>query len=201
MIYLIEGTQEDDTFHAPFTQILTDLQLVDNFFLIQTKSEDETVNYLVALTHRLQSLLTTSSPPPPPPNIINIKFNNNQKSHIPNVKLLTELSYEQFCERVSKTRNLTLTDLFAKQLMQIRGVSAEKAAAIVRIYKTPRALVQAYQEQSDEVERSQLLCNIKVGKSQRRLGLSLSRRIALFYNDIGEGTTPLIQTDDMDTPE
>jgi ERCC4-type nuclease len=186
VIYLIEGIQQDVDFNDHFTQILTELQISDNFYLIRTKSEDETVNYLMALTRELQTLLNNS-----------YSSNTPKKEH--KLKLKTELTFEQFNEKVSKTRNLCLTDIFAKQLMQIRGVSAEKAAAIVSVYRTPHDLIKAYDEVVEEQEKNELLCNIRWGKSQRRLGRTLSARIARFYNDFGNGSTPLTTKTNNDT--
>jgi crossover junction endonuclease MUS81 len=124
------------------------------------------------------------------PNSNNSNNNNNNNNN--KLRLLTEFTFEQFNERVSKTRNLSVSDVFAKQLLRIRGVSAEKAAAIVRVYPTPRTLIRAYDETTQEKERNELLCDIKFGKEQRRLGQTLSARIALFYNDFSNGNTPLL---------
>jgi len=80
---------------------------------------------------------------------------------------------------VSKSKNLTVTDLFAKQLMQLKGVSGEKAEAIVQQFSTPMALSIHYDELTNEQEKINTLTNLQYGKSKRKLGSVIS---ALIYN-------------------
>jgi len=52
-----------------------------------------------------------------------------------------------FRSRLSKSGNLTVSEVFAKQLMQIPGCSAIRAAAIVSAYPTPLLLVEALEQE------------------------------------------------------
>lgn len=73
--------------------------------------------------------------------------------------------------------------MFAKQLMQLRSVTAETATAIVRHYPTPISLFNAYEKAGSLA--SQLLANIeygKPGKAKRKIGPSLSSTIAMLFN-------------------
>jgi hypothetical protein len=73
--------------------------------------------------------------------------------------------------------------MFAKQLMQLRSVTAETATAIVKHYPTPISLFNAYEKAGSLA--NQLLANIeygKPGKTKRKIGPSLSSTIAMLFN-------------------
>lgn len=72
-------------------------------------------------------------------------------------------------------------EVFARQLMQVRGVSGEKAAAIVGQYSTPASLLAAYDACVTPKEQEMLLSTIKCGRLQRNLGPALSRIFSQLY--------------------
>jgi len=72
-------------------------------------------------------------------------------------------------------------EVFARQLMQVRGVSGEKAAAIVDQYGTPASLLAAYDACATPKEQDMLLSTIKCGPLQRNLGPALSRTFSQLY--------------------
>jgi hypothetical protein len=97
----------------------------DDTIVKQTLTIDETIQYLATMTTRFTYLLPTTH------SLIlgGGKF---------------RCSFSEFSAHNSKNGNLPLTDLFAKQLMQIPGISGEKAAAVSRVYATPRKLISEY---------------------------------------------------------
>lgn len=68
--------------------------------------------------------------------------------------------------------------MFLRHLMQLHGVSVEKAKAIIDIYPCPRQLIEAYQNGCDE----NLLSKIKVSKLQRSIGAVISKNIYDLYS-------------------
>jgi crossover junction endonuclease MUS81 len=76
---------------------------------------------------------------------------------------------------------LRVQDLFIKQLLQLHGVSVEKAQAIVAQYPTPRVLMAAYQAKGSAGEK--LLANIRYGSLDRHIGPVISRTIHQFYTN------------------
>jgi crossover junction endonuclease MUS81 len=74
---------------------------------------------------------------------------------------------------------LRVQDLFMKQLLQLHGLSVEKAQAIVERYPTPRVLMAAYQAEGSAGEK--LLANIHYGSLNRLIGPVISRTIHQFY--------------------
>ena len=79
--------------------------------------------------------------------------------------------------------------MFAKQLMQIQSMTPAKAVAIVELYPTPQALMQAYADTGTDAEAIALLANVRAaagprGGTGRALGPSLSSIVAHLYGDL-----------------
>ena len=73
------------------------------------------------------------------------------------------VSLSQFNKRASKSGNLTVGDVFAKQLMQFYGCTPDKALAIIRNYPTPMTLSMAYDDlDRDEKKKEKLLASLDV---------------------------------------
>ncbi|XP_074861173.1 structure-specific endonuclease subunit MUS81 isoform X2 [Carettochelys insculpta] len=93
----------------------------------------------------------------------------------------TLMTFQEFNEGAVKNKAQTVREVFARQLMQISGVSGEKAAAILERYSTPASLLAAYAACPDAESRDKLLSTIKCGKLQRNLGPALSRTLSQLY--------------------
>ncbi len=100
----------------------------------------------------------------------------------------------RWSEMVSKSGNLATRDVFAKQLLQINGVSGARAKAIVDRYACPLQLAQAYEACHSHQQRLLLLADVPCandattttthGRSTtntKKLGAALSQRICEFY--------------------
>lgn len=88
---------------------------------------------------------------------------------------------------VTKSKHLTLTDLFAKQLLMLKQLTPQRVAAIVQQYPTPRALLEAYHVlEIDPRGRDELLAELKCGSDRKRIGTAISQRVNAFYNHIGD---------------
>lgn len=75
---------------------------------------------------------------------------------------------------------LSVTNMFAKQLMQLHGMSADKAEAIVKIYPTPKSFFKALR-QADADVTSQLLAGVIYGAKQRKIGSGISQLLTKLY--------------------
>lgn len=71
--------------------------------------------------------------------------------------------------------------MFAKQLMQLHGLSGDKAEAIVKRYPTPLLLIEALQAAGSSA--SSLLASIEYGKAKRKIGLPISGHLAKLYTE------------------
>lgn len=79
----------------------------------------------------------------------------------------------------------TVGDIFARQLLQLGGVSGGRAAAILRRFPTPASLMAAYSGCPEPRQREALLSTVPCGPLQRNLGPSLSRSLAQLYSTPG----------------
>jgi len=93
-------------------------QIHSGFHLVRTDNIKSTVKYVSAFTSALEKYyrneLSTA--------LLPSSFTSRRCSW---------QSYSSFCDKVTKNKHLSLSDTFAKQLMQIGGCSASKAAAII----------------------------------------------------------------------
>jgi hypothetical protein len=87
------------------------------------------------------------------------------------------VSLTEFKVDNAKAGQLRVRDLFAMQLMQIRGCSASRAAAIVALYPTAMALNAAYARLENDVQRSRMLADLVPANATLRIGPQLSAEI------------------------
>lgn len=69
---------------------------------------------------------------------------------------------------------MKVSDLFIKMLLQIKGMSVEKACAVVEHYPTPALLKQAY-ELNTASQGEKLLAKITFGAYNKTIGCVLSQ--------------------------
>lgn len=74
-------------------------------------------------------------------------------------------------------QNFQVKEIFMKQLLQLYGLSVEKASAITQLYPTPRLLFDALHVE----DRGELLSNISYGLTNRRIGPVISKAVHLLY--------------------
>lgn len=90
------------------------------------------------------------------------------------------MHFSEFNKNASKNKHLRVKDLFVKQLLQLKGLSVDKALAIVEKYPTPRSLILAYRN-NPGVEGEKLLATIPYGKLRKNIGAVISRTIYQLY--------------------
>lgn len=88
------------------------------------------------------------------------------------------MEFEEFNKAASKQKIFKANEMFIRHLLQLRGMSLEKAAAIVDRYPSPRALIEAYKESSNA---ELLLASIDYGNRKRLIGPVISQTIHQFY--------------------
>ncbi|KAM6949276.1 crossover junction endonuclease MUS81 [Aplochiton taeniatus] len=91
------------------------------------------------------------------------------------------MSFAEFNHGAVKNKCQTVKEVFARQLMQISGLSGDKAAAILEHYSTLHSLLKAYEQCGGEAEKEKLLSSIRYGKLKRNLGPALSRTVYQLY--------------------
>ncbi|XP_049748477.1 crossover junction endonuclease MUS81 isoform X2 [Elephas maximus indicus] len=184
-VYLVEEHGSTHNLSLPestLLQAVTNTQIIDGFFVKRTADIKESAAYLALLTRGLQRLYqghtlcsrpwgTPGDPEPgarPSPN-----------------PLCSLLTFSDFNAGAIKNKAQSIREVFARQLMQVRGVSGEKAAALVNRYSTPASLLAAYDACATPKEQEMLLSTIKCGHLQRNLGPVLSRTLSQLYCNCG----------------
>ncbi|KAL5008151.1 hypothetical protein ScPMuIL_013732 [Solemya velum] len=179
-IYLVEdygSSQHFSISEDKIKQSITNTQVIDGFQVKKTKDTKETVAYLTIMTRYLQSLyrhktLYACSAD-------EIRRSSEVKSIDDSEERL--IPFEEFNQSSVKNKDLTASELFGKQLIQLYGMSAERAKAVIEVYPTLSNLISAYDSCSTEKERENMLSSIKCGKSGRGLGMVQSRMIYQLY--------------------
>lgn len=75
---------------------------------------------------------------------------------------------------------MKVSDLFIKMLIQIKGMSVDRALAIVNKYPTPALLKKAYDE-NPGVKGEKLLATLQFGDSSKCIGPTLSKIIHQLF--------------------
>jgi len=160
VVYLVEGIMDPEFNNEKLESAMTETQIEDGFFVYRTEQEEQTVSYLMAMTKHF------------------IEANTNHA-----LEWKTLFTFDDFLESMDKSKNLTLTDLFAKQLLQFPYCTSEKVAAIVGVYSTPKRLREVL-ETVELDKRGDFLKNMEYGTKRRKIGPALSRIVCKFYSEL-----------------
>ena len=143
---------------------------------------EESIRFLVHLTRMLQNqyykndlkFITAEYP------IDRANLFSRMRPADGNVGPIYHLSYGTFAQLNSKSSNMKMRDLFARQLTCIRQVSSEKAQQIAMRWGTPRALWEMYRSiPLDQCEKRERVFEdwCSTNGEGRRFGRILSKRI------------------------
>nr|CAD7392558.1 unnamed protein product [Timema cristinae] len=174
LIYLVESHGNNQHTGLPLAtlqQAIVNTQVVDGFMVKQTSNHRESMSYLATLTRLLsnsfndKTLVSCHKQAIPPFNITD--------------DLVSLITFTEFSKISGKTRNYKVKEMFVKHLLQLRGLSVEKALAIVEKYDTPHTLLQAYEKGDGE----KLLAGITHGSLNRLLGPVISKAIHQLYTN------------------
>ena len=186
-IYLIEkyGSME----HLPLPektlqQAITNTQVIDGFFVKETKDIYDSADYLTLMTSQLSSLYSNKTL-----YALTMDMTREFKMEKDHEDLVQQniqyfMTFEEFSLETTKNKVLTVSELFAKQLMQIKGVSPERALAIIEKYPTPLSLVNSYESLTSQSEKENLLTNIQFGKGKRKVGAAISIQVYIMYSKL-----------------
>ncbi|XP_041926916.1 crossover junction endonuclease MUS81 [Alosa sapidissima] len=155
-------------------QAIANTQVVDGFFVKRVQDVMESAAYLTIMTRYLQKLYQNRT--------LYCRSRELEGDGPRDASISCSLmSFAEFNHGAVKNKCQTVREVFARQLMQISGLSGDKAAAILNRYNTVNSLVQAYDRCSSETEKEKLLSSIKYGKLKRNLGPALSRTVYQLY--------------------
>ncbi|XP_068922475.1 crossover junction endonuclease MUS81 [Petaurus breviceps papuanus] len=175
-VYLVEDHGSAHNLSLPestLLQAITNTQVIDGFFVKRTADLKESAAYLALLTQALQKLYQGQT--------LQCRRWGAEEDLGAKTPPCTLFTFSDFNEGAMKTRAQSVKEVFARQLMQVRGVSGEKAASVLEKYATPARLLAAYDACTSPQEQEKLLSSIKCGRLQRNLGPALSRTLCQLY--------------------
>ncbi|KAF9436387.1 Crossover junction endonuclease mus81 [Entomortierella beljakovae] len=190
VVYLIETHRVGEVYDITADGLrtaMTGIQIHDNFFVRRTNHTDHSIDYLVSVTNALKRLHESKTLYAIPDELIQrgtyLDLQNELKESQPDRTYLT--SYKSFGLLNGKFETVMVKDVFVKMLMTIRGVSSDKALEIASIYKTPRNLFSAIDNDVDLIARTYQKNSLtKSGSNinkKRKISPALSAKIARIW--------------------
>uniref|UniRef100_A0A3B4GAQ2 Crossover junction endonuclease MUS81 n=1 Tax=Pundamilia nyererei TaxID=303518 RepID=A0A3B4GAQ2_9CICH len=152
--------------------------VVDGFFVKRVQDVRESAAYLTIMTRFLTKLYQNRTLICRSRELEGDGGSDEEERGLPSCSLM---SFAEFNHGAVKNKCQTVREVFARQLMQISGLSGDKAAAILEHYSTPHSLLTAYEQCASEAEKEKLLSSIRYGKLKRNLGPALSRTVYQLY--------------------
>ncbi|XP_051506682.1 crossover junction endonuclease MUS81-like isoform X3 [Myxocyprinus asiaticus] len=142
-------------------QAIVNTQVVDGFFVKRVQDVKESAAYLTIMTRYLQKLYQNCTLFCHSRELE--RDGENEREQTENLSC-SLMSFTEFNYGAIKNKCQTVREVFARQLMQISGISGDKAAAVLEHYSTVSSLLKAYDQCSTETEKEKLLSSIKYGK-------------------------------------
>jgi crossover junction endonuclease MUS81 len=157
VIYLLEAYRNNSSWDEfgmdKICTVISELELAFAFTVHHSQNIEETLYFLQSIHRALQAKYADQG----------ISWANGER------KTLAE-----FQSSASKSANLTVKDVWIRQLSSLRMMTVEKAKAIAKCYPTIRSLFEAYCACSSEKEKEQLLSQITISKNEKNIGTKLS---------------------------
>lgn len=167
--YLIENFGKKERTGLPVTtlqQAAINTVIQDGFFVKTTSSLSHTAKYLADFTRSLISSFRSKT--------LFSTCKNDLRNISLDEDLIPAMVFDDFNESSAKNRPISVSDLFVKMLLQLKGMSVDKALAIVEVYPTPLLLHKAF-ENCDSNNGAKLLSDIQFGKFKKKIGPQLSK--------------------------
>ncbi|KAJ3276736.1 Crossover junction endonuclease mus81 [Terramyces sp. JEL0728] len=183
IIYLVEEFNPTAFNPEAMATSLTQTQILNNFFLKQTANVQETVKYLRDMT----SVLTVEYKKRP---LHVLESADIQKdTHLLLRSALQKkhghpflLPLITFNELMTKTKAFTIGDVYMRQILSIRGVSQDKALAIVKKYPTLKSLYQDIHSAETEKEKIALFADMGSNAPRKLIGPALAKKIIQIFS-------------------
>ncbi|XP_061769054.1 crossover junction endonuclease MUS81 [Nerophis ophidion] len=156
-------------------QAIVNTQVVDGFFVKRVQDVRESAAYLSIMTRYLTKVYQNRT----------LVCRSRERDGDPDCdddpRSCSLMSFAEFNYGAIKNKSQTVREAFARQLMQVSGLSGERAAAILEQYSTPHSLLKTYDKCKSEAQKEKLLSTIQYGRLNRKLGPALSRTLYQLY--------------------
>nr|XP_061816559.1 crossover junction endonuclease MUS81-like isoform X1 [Nerophis lumbriciformis] len=156
-------------------QAIVNTQVVDGFFVKRVQDVRESAAYLSIMTRYLTKVYQNRT----------LVCRSRERDGDPDCdddpRSCSLMSFAEFNYGAIKNKSQTVREAFARQLMQVSGLSGDRAAAILERYSTPHSLLKTYDKCKSEAQKEKLLSTIQYGRLNRKLGPALSRTLYQLY--------------------
>lgn len=178
LMYIVEGVDKKTRFSIPLPSLLqaaVNCLVQDGFTVKYTRNHKDSMSYLSCVTTTLLKIYKNKR-------LVGLNKKNYITTETPDFSqsiTVGLMMFKEFNKASSKQRTFKVGEMFIRQLLQLKGMSVEKAMTIVERYATPQILITALQNSGNNGE--QLLANIQVGDKRRQLGPAISKVICQLY--------------------
>lgn len=173
-IFLVEefgAIRNAHTTADSLNQLIVGLLLKDGIGVERAKNLSHTVDYLATMTRSITKFYTKMA----------LKSCNQERLRSKDASIDEMMTWSEFQTKTAKIKNWTVSEMFAKHLIQIMGMTSKQVAVIVEKYPTVTHLMRAYRDCVDEKTRENLLAKLQVKDQNRTVGPSLSRKVYYCY--------------------
>ncbi|CAO3672103.1 unnamed protein product [Rhizopus stolonifer] len=184
VIYVVEEYNREDAANFGLQAIQTAMsstQIIDRIFLKRTINIDETIDYLVTLTKMMERIYKHKRLYPIPEHIVTsqnyLELRKEYKEKLENDDSAYLISYPVFNQINSKNGSTNLHEMYLRMLMCIKGVNAEKALALMRVYPTPHSLLSAFRDKTASDAKNLAKEATQNQISRRKWGLGVSEKL------------------------
>ncbi|KAK6641371.1 hypothetical protein RUM44_013080 [Polyplax serrata] len=173
LIYLVEKYgNESQRLGLPLptlAQAISNTQVVGRFTVKITENHNHSMRYLDCMTKQLNNIFKHKT------------LMSCQKSDLPELKLSDDfvslMTFKDFNKGSEKNKKLTVRNMLVKHLLQLNGLSVEKAKAIVNVFPTPKLLMHELGGSNGEKTISKLT----YGGFNRSIGPVAAKQIHMLY--------------------
>ena len=186
VIYIVEEyALSSDFFNDAIRTSLAGAQVNDGCFVKRVKNLQATVDYLIAVTKKLQRRYAERDLYVVPERYVDSRSFSDRLASLSALHVGKELriTYGSFAG-ISKKRGVqSAAQVWSKQLLCIRGLSVDKALEVCKHYPLPMALLKAYRDLPDDAAREALLSDKCTAFGRKAIGKALSKKVYALLHD------------------
>jgi crossover junction endonuclease MUS81 len=188
--YIIEAfsVSDDnmDKYGEAVESAIASMQVVNNYFVKQTKKLDDTILYLERMTKALQERYESQELRIIPSKVLESQTYLKMLDHLSSTQPTRphHIAFPSFSAMCSKSEAMTLRDVYLKMLMSTRGITGEKAIEIQKHWKTPREFVEAFERREEGKERENMVSDKLGGLNvipKKKVAKVLGKKIAEIW--------------------
>ncbi|KAL0276495.1 UNVERIFIED_CONTAM: hypothetical protein PYX00_004053 [Menopon gallinae] len=172
-IYLVEKYGNEATrLGLPLPSIqqaVSNTKVVDGFHVTVTNNNNESLSYLTLMTNLLTKIFKGKT-------LMSCK-KKDLKAFNMSEEVISLMPFPEFNKDSGKMKKFTVRNMLVKQLLQLNGLSVEKAKAIVNVYPTPKSLIEALEGPHGE----NAIANITYGALNRSVGVTVAKSIHQLF--------------------